>query len=107
MKLLPEVKREWPLAANLVTTGLFLAFGTGWLADLSGAAWFAFISSWLLAAMFLSAFAVVRHAEALAVKLGEALRHADPHARRHRHRGDDDRRDHVRGQGHPRSPATR
>jgi len=71
MKLLPEVKREWALAANLATAGLFLAFGTRWLADLSGAAWFGFISLWLLAAMFLSAFAVIRHAEALAVKLGE------------------------------------
>ena len=62
---------EWALAVNLVTTGLFLVFGAGWLADLSGAAWFAFVSLWLLAAMFLSAFAVVRHAEALALKLGE------------------------------------
>jgi len=71
MKLLPEVKREWALAVNLATTALFLAFGAGWLADLSSTAWFAFVSLWLLAAMFLSAFAVVRHAEALAVKLGE------------------------------------
>src|SRR5882672_3964116 len=71
MKLLPEAKREWALAVNLATTALFLAFGAGWLADLSSAAWFAFVSLWLLAAMFLSAFAVVRHAEALAVKLGE------------------------------------
>ena len=71
MKLPAELKREWPLAVNLLTTGLFLAFGPSWLADLSGAAWFAFVSLWLLAAMFLSAFAVVRHAEALAVKLGE------------------------------------
>jgi Ca2+:H+ antiporter len=62
---------EWALAVNLATTGLFLAFGAGWLADLSGAAWFAFVSLWLLAVMFQSAFAVVRHAEALAVKLGE------------------------------------
>jgi len=62
---------EWALAVNLVTTGLFLAFGAGWLADLSSASWFAFVSLWLLAVMFSSAFAVVRHAEALAVKLGE------------------------------------
>ncbi|HUL92690.1 MAG TPA: ionic transporter y4hA [Burkholderiales bacterium] len=62
---------EWALAANLATTGLFLVFGAGWLADLSAAAWFAFVSLWLLAVMFQSAFAVVRHAEALAVKLGE------------------------------------
>jgi Ca2+:H+ antiporter len=71
MKVLPFLKAEWPLAAILVTTALFLVFGARWLADLSGAGWFAFVSLWLLAAMFLSAFAVVRHAEVLAVKLGE------------------------------------
>lgn len=71
MALQQTLRREWPLAAIFVTAGLFLAYGPRWLADLSGAGWFAFVSLWLLAAMFLSAFAVVRHAEALAVKLGE------------------------------------
>src|SRR5215813_9843088 len=61
------VKTEWPLAVILVTAGLFLAFGGRWLADLSSAGWFAFMSLWLLATMFLAAFAVVRLAE----KLGE------------------------------------
>ena len=51
----------------------FLAFGTGWLADLSGTAWFALMLGWLFAAILLSAFAVVRHAEALAERLGEPL----------------------------------
>ena len=64
-------KREWPLAAIGITTGLFLVFGERWLADLSSPSWLAFVSLWLLAAMFLSAFAVVRHADALALKLGE------------------------------------
>jgi Ca2+:H+ antiporter len=71
MKLVPFIKAEWPLAVILATAGLFLAFGARWLADLSGAGWFAFLSLWLLAVMFLSAFAVVRHAEALAERLGE------------------------------------
>src|SRR5499427_11137140 len=65
------LKNEWPLAVVFVTAGLFLAFGARWLADLSNGAWFVFMSLWLLAAMFLAAFAVVRHAEALAVELGE------------------------------------
>jgi Ca2+:H+ antiporter len=68
---LSSLRAERVLVANLATTGLFLAFGSRWLADLSGAAWFTFVSLWLLAVMFLSAFAVVRHAEALALKLGE------------------------------------
>jgi Ca2+:H+ antiporter len=71
MKFLPFLKDEWQLGVILATAALFLLFGAGWLADLSSADWFAFVSLWLLAVMFLSAFAVVRHAEALAVKLGE------------------------------------
>ena len=65
------LRSEWALWVNFATTGLFLVFGGGWLADLSNPAWFAFVSLWLFLAMMLSAFAVVRHAEALAVKLGE------------------------------------
>jgi len=65
------LRREWPLAANVVTTALFVLFGTRWLADLSNAAWFAFVFGWLFAVVLVSAFAVVRHAEAVAEKLGE------------------------------------
>jgi Ca2+:H+ antiporter len=65
------LKREWPLAANLVTTALFLAFGKQWLADLSSPAWFAFVFAWLFAVILASAFAVVHHAEAIAEKVGE------------------------------------
>jgi len=65
------LRTEWALAVNLATTALFLLFGASWLADLSHPAWFGFVSLWLFLAMMLSAFAVVRHAEALAVKLGE------------------------------------
>ena len=71
MKLPALLKDEWPLAVVLITAALFLVYGAGWLADLSRGAWFAFMSLWLLAVMFVSAFAVVRHAEALAERLGE------------------------------------
>jgi Ca2+:H+ antiporter len=71
MKFPDLLRREWPLGVILITAAVFLVYGAGWLADLSSAGWFAFVSLWLLATMFLSAFAVVRHAEALAVKLGE------------------------------------
>jgi Ca2+:H+ antiporter len=67
------LKREWSLPISLITTGLFLAFGPSWLADLSQPAWFAGMLAWLFAAILLSALAVVRHAEGLAVKLGEPL----------------------------------
>ncbi len=65
------LRREWPLAASYLTAGLFLASGDRWLADLSAPGWFAFLSLWLFAAMMLSAFAVVRHADALAERTGE------------------------------------
>src|SRR5260370_41311265 len=64
---------DWCLAAIITTAGLFLGFGPGWLADLSNPLWFAFLLGWLFAAILISAFAVVRHAEGLALKLGEPL----------------------------------
>jgi Ca2+:H+ antiporter len=65
------LRREWILPLSLITTALFLAFGSRWLSDLSRWPWFGLMLGWLFAAIFLSALAVVRHAESLAVKLGE------------------------------------
>lgn len=72
-KTVPVLRREWPLLMNIATTGLFLVFGRSWLTDLSSPIWFAFIMIWLFTVMLFSAFAVVRHAESLAVRLGEPL----------------------------------
>jgi Ca2+:H+ antiporter len=70
---LARLRHEWPLLASVVTAALFLAFGKGWVADLSSPAWFAFIFAWLVAVVLVSAFAIVRHAESLAELLGEPL----------------------------------
>jgi Ca2+:H+ antiporter len=70
---MPLLRREWPLIFGLGTTALFLAFGDRWLSDLARPAWFVFILTWLFAAILLSAAGVVRHAEAVAVKLGEPI----------------------------------
>ncbi|HEX3357250.1 MAG TPA: hypothetical protein VHS31_09790 [Tepidisphaeraceae bacterium] len=67
------VRREWALPINVATAVLFLIFSGSWLADLSNRGWFAFILIWLFAAILISAFAVVRHAEELAHALGEPL----------------------------------
>jgi Ca2+:H+ antiporter len=67
------MRREWPLLVSAVTAALFLAFGKAWLENLSQPAWFVLVLVWLFAAILLSAFAVVRHAELLAQKLGEPL----------------------------------
>src|SRR6202522_3556754 len=67
------LQREWLLGAAFATTALFLLFGKGWLADLSNPLWFALMLVWLFAIIMSSAFAVVHHAESLAVRLGEPL----------------------------------
>jgi Ca2+:H+ antiporter len=72
-KAVPVLWREWPLLLNLATTALFFLFGRVWLADLTDPTWFAFMLAWLFTVILASAFAVVRHAESLAVKLGEPL----------------------------------
>lgn len=58
---------------NLATTLVFLVYGQSLLADLSHPVWFTLTLTWLLLIILLSVFAVVRHAESLAAKLGEPL----------------------------------
>jgi Ca2+:H+ antiporter len=72
-RLLSVLRSEWPLLINVATAALFLSFGRGWLADLSDPLWLGFILIWLFSVILLSAFAVLRHAESLAIKLGEPL----------------------------------
>jgi Ca2+:H+ antiporter len=67
------LRQEWLLGAAFATTALFLLFGKGWLADLSNPFWFVLMLVWLFAIIMGSAFAVVHHAESLAVRLGEPL----------------------------------
>src|SRR5262245_54502904 len=67
------MRREWPFLISVATTALFLLFGKTWLADLSSALWTALMLIWLFAVILLSSFAVVRHAEHLAARLGEPL----------------------------------
>ena len=66
-------KREWPLAVSSATTVLFLLFGRTWFGDLSNPLRFALMLTWLFGAISISAFAVVRHAEGLAERVGEPL----------------------------------
>ena len=65
------LRSEWPLAVVGATTALFLLFGKDWLGELSRIPLLLLLSVWLFGAMMMSAFGVVRHAEALAEKLGE------------------------------------
>jgi Ca2+:H+ antiporter len=66
-------RQEYPLLLSVLSMGAFVLFGKSWLADLSSPAWYAFMLVWLLAVILMSAFAIVRHAESLAILLGEPL----------------------------------
>ncbi len=67
------LRREFPLLISGLSMAAFMLFGKSWLADLSSPAWYAFMLAWLLAVILMSAFAIVRHAESLALILGEPL----------------------------------
>ena len=65
------LRAEWPLLFGVASTGLFWVFGNAWLRDLSNPLWEGFLFLWLFVAILTSAFGVVRHADCLAIKLGE------------------------------------
>ena len=71
--MLAFVRQEWALFPAALTVVLFSVFGPAWLADLSGTGWFAFVSLWLFVAILIGCFAAVRHADAIAERLGEPL----------------------------------
>ena len=64
-------RTEWFLAASIGTGLAFLAWGDAMLGRLSSPWWLAFIFAWLFATVLGSALSVVRHADHLAVALGE------------------------------------
>ncbi len=68
----PSVLRsELALWFGILTTVLLTVFGQAWLADLSNPLWYSFLFAWLFFIMLWLAFGVVRHADCLAIKLGE------------------------------------
>lgn len=64
---------EWLLLVPMGTASLFLLYGQEWLRDLSNPIRLGAILGWLLLVIILSAFAVLRHAELLAARLGEPM----------------------------------
>ena len=69
--LWPILRKEWPVALGVLTAVVFVLFGKAWLADLSNQLRNGLLFTWLFVTILLSAFAVVRHADCLAIKLGE------------------------------------
>ncbi|MBP8116755.1 MAG: calcium:proton antiporter [Nitrospira sp.] len=64
---------EWLLLLPIGTAALFFHYGHEWLSDLSNPLRLSAILGWLLLVIILSAFAVLRHAEHLAKRLGEPM----------------------------------
>ena len=67
------LRTEWTWLIVAATAVLFSLFGSQWTSNLSSFGEVAVIFAWLFGVILLAAFNVVRHAEALAVKLGEPL----------------------------------
>lgn len=65
------LRTEMALWFGVATAALFVTFGERWLADLSNPLWSALLFTWLFVVMLWLAFGVVRHADCLAVLLGE------------------------------------
>src|SRR5210317_1448776 len=68
----PGIARsEMPLWFGIVTTLVLMSIGANWFADLSDPVVYFVLFAWLFAVMLWLSFAVVRHADCLAIKLGE------------------------------------
>ena len=65
------VSEEIGLLAGLVTLVCFLLFGKVWLTNMSGTIFPTFFFLWLFLTMLWLSFGVVKHADCLAIKLGE------------------------------------
>jgi len=68
-----RLRSEMPLVFGLFTLVLFLLYGPTWLAEIQNFAARGALFVWLLAAIGLCIFGVVRHADRLAELLGEPL----------------------------------
>ncbi len=71
ISIIGVVREEMALWVGVITTVLFMLFGNIWLSDLSESLKAAVIFIWLFAVILWLAFNVVRHADTLAIKLGE------------------------------------
>jgi Ca2+:H+ antiporter len=68
----PSVLRsEIALWVGIASTAILTAFGGTWLEDLSNPIWFSLLFAWIFGVMLWLCFGVVRHADSLAVLLGE------------------------------------
>src|ERR1700755_780103 len=65
------LKREWFLGVGVLTSVMFLLWGDAIFARMANPGWLTGTLAWLFATILGSALSVVRHADRLAVRLGE------------------------------------
>jgi Ca2+:H+ antiporter len=70
---LAAVRREWPLATSIATVVLLQTVASSWLGEGATPTTLAILFIGLFAVILFAAFAVVHHAEEIAVSLGEPL----------------------------------
>ena len=70
-KLSVIVRAEWFLGLSVITSLAFLGFGRLMMERLPKPLWLAFVFGWLFAVVLGSVFCVVRHADHIALRLGE------------------------------------
>jgi Ca2+:H+ antiporter len=70
---LAAVRREWPLATSIATVVLLQTVASSWLGEGATPTTLAILFAGLFAVILFAAFAVVHHAEEVAVSLGEPL----------------------------------
>ena len=71
LKVLDFFKSETSLFAGAITAVIFFIYGDLFLSQLSNSLYFSILFIWLFITMLWMAFGVVRHADGLAVILGE------------------------------------
>lgn len=64
-------REEWPLGVSVASSVAFLCFGRWMMGRLSNPLWLGFVCAWLIVVILGAVFCVVRHADHLAVRLGE------------------------------------
>ena len=65
------LKQEKALLVSMASAVVFSLYGAHWFGDLGHSGTVTFLFAWLFAVIMWSAFAVVRHADSLAARLGE------------------------------------
>lgn len=69
--LATAVRSELACWVGFATTIVFMTVGANWLGDLSNYVWFSFLFVWLCGVILWAAFGVTKHADCLAIMLGE------------------------------------